>query len=87
MIKSVYPDRVFIERIKAEESAYILPENSSEEEIFAGTVTHIAGNIKNTAVGDIVVFDQFDHKEMEIEGKTYVVAKEESLICKLKINE
>jgi len=48
---------------------------------------HIAGNIKNTAVGDIVVFDEFDHKEVVIDGDTFVVAKEDTLICKLEINE
>jgi co-chaperonin GroES (HSP10) len=87
MIKSVYTDRVFIERIKPEESGYILPEDSSEEEIFAGTVMYIAENVKNTAVGDVVVFDPYDYKQMIIEGVHYIIAKEDTLICKIEKNE
>ena len=89
MIKSVYTDRVLIERLIPETvnvQGYILPKDP-DETVLVGKVVYIGEEVKNTSVGDIVVFDEFDHKEINLEGEILVIAKEETLICKVEKNE
>lgn len=86
MIESVYADRVLVEKFIPEAKnaqGYIMP-TESDEPILVGKVVYIGEEVKKTAVGDIVVFDKYDHKVIVLEGKELVIAKEETLICKFK---
>lgn len=86
MIKSVYADRVLIERFIPEAKSakgYILP-TDSDEAILVGEVVYVGEEATKTSVGDTVVFDEFDHREINLEGKILVIAKEETLICKVE---
>ena len=88
MIDKVYDDRVLIEKISPSsltEQGYIIPESSMEESL-VGTVAYIGDKVEKTSIGDVVVFEQYEYKEVIIEGETLVLTKEESLICKLKKN-
>lgn len=86
MIESVYADRVLIEKFTPETKnaqGYIMP-TDFDEPILAGKVVYIGDEVKKTAVGDIVVFNQYDHMEIKLEGDLLVIAREETLICKFK---
>jgi co-chaperonin GroES (HSP10) len=91
MIKSMYEDRVLIKIVVSPEEGgdYLVPENYEGDvnEQTAGLVTHVGTEIKNTSVGDIVVFGQFDYSKIIIEGVEHILTKEDNLICKLEANE
>jgi co-chaperonin GroES (HSP10) len=90
MIKSVYEDRILIKVVdpSQEEGDYLMPEGyDQEEEQLAGLVTHIGVEVKETVVGDVVVFGAFDYSTIIIEGVKHILTKEDNLICKLKANE
>lgn len=90
MIKSVYEDRVLIKIVdpSQEEGDYIMPEgHDEEEEQLAGLVVKVGDKIKDTHIGEVVVFGQFDYSKIFIEGVEYILTKEDNLICKLGPNE
>jgi len=87
MVKSIYGDKILINIIPSEEGEYILPQGHQGEEQLSGRVAFIGEEVKKTAVGDIVVFGQYDYNKVMIEGIGYIQTNEDNLICKLKENE
>ena len=89
MITTVYGKKVLIRELaKAEEkeNTYILPEDMEETpSLLIGVVTHI-GDVEHTKVKDVVVYDQYDHKVLIIEGNKYICSLEKDLICKIEEN-
>lgn len=87
MVDVVYADRVLLEIIDPpEEGGYIIPQGQ-EEKSLVGKVVYIGEKVLDTKVGDIVVFEELESKEISLEGDTLTLTREESLICKLKSNE
>lgn len=86
MIETVYKDRVLLERVNPPKGDYLLPEGS-EEKSLVGKVVYIGPKVTDTSIGDVVVFEEFEHSEVNIEGDNLILTREESLICKLKANE
>jgi len=87
MIKSVYEDRILIKITPSEEGEYIIPQGHEPDEELSGTVVYIGEEVKNTIIGDIVVFDQYDYSKITINDVGYILTREENLICKIGKDE
>lgn len=88
-------NRVFIEQEEAQSqtaSGIIIPPTSSQEKPFLGKVIATGpgkvdqnGKIVKMSVkpGDTVLFRKYGPDEIEIEGKTYLVASEDDILAVL----
>ena len=89
MIKKVYGNGLLIEpsvEAPIEGGGYIIPQKEDDAEvlILQGIVKY-KGDAKDTEVGDLVVFDQFEHRKIMLGDVQYVYVKsEKELICKLE---
>jgi co-chaperonin GroES (HSP10) len=87
MISKVYADKILIERVPPEDNVggYILPQDSVEDSLI-GKVAYIGEKVVDTKVGDYVVFDQYESREITIGSTTFVLTREENLTCKLEVS-
>lgn len=87
-------DRVLIEPISVEEktkSGIILPDTAEKERPEQGRVVAIgAGKVipelgkrvpVNVKIGDIVLFSKYGPTEIKVDGKEYLIAREEDILA------
>lgn len=86
-------DHVLIEPIKEEEKTkggILLPETAEKERPEQGKVVAVGPGKKNKAgqivslevkVGDKVLFTKYGPNEIKVEGKEYLIAKEEDILA------
>ena len=89
-------DHILIEAITADEktkSGIFLPETAQKEKPEQGTVVAVGTGKKTDSgeiiplevkVGDKVIFTKYGPNEIEIDGKEYLVAREEDILAILE---
>lgn len=84
-------DRVLIERVEEEEktkTGIIIPDAAREKQqkgkivaVGSGRVNEKGEVLKlDVKVGDVVLFEKYGGEDLKVDGKEYVVLKEESII-------
>jgi len=81
-------DHILIEPIKGEEktkSGILLPDTIEKERSEQGKVIAVGPGKKNIAMevkaGDRVIFSKYGPNEIKIEGKEYLIAKQEDVLA------
>ena len=86
-------DHILIEPLKAEEktkSGIFLPESADKERPEQGQITAVGPGKKlvsgkiiplSVKVGDKVLFTKYGHNEIKIDGKEYLIAREEDILA------
>ncbi len=64
-------------------SGFILPESMQKEKSAQGKILAI-GDTKNLKVGDRVIFSKYSYDEVEHEGETLYLLKEENILAVIK---
>ena len=80
-------DNILIEPIKEEdktESGIILQKTTEEERPRQGKVISVGRDIKEIKKGDVILLLKYGPSEVEIENKTYLIAKEEDILAIIK---
>ena len=89
-------DYILIEPVTAEEktkSGIFLPESAEKERPEQGTVVAVGSGKKTSSgkiipleikVGDKVLFTKYGPNEIEIDGKEYLIAREEDILAILE---
>jgi chaperonin GroES len=89
-------DNVLIEPVNAEEktkSGIFLPESATKERPEQGTVKAVGSGKRTNSgkviemevkVGDKVLFTKYGPNEIEIDGKEYLIAKQEDILAILR---
>ena len=84
-------DRVLIEPISAEdktESGIVLPETADKEKPEQGKIVAVGPGRGSKPMsikkGDIVLFTKYGPNEIKVDGKEYLIAKEEDILAILK---
>ncbi len=75
--------RALIEAIEAErttKSGIILAETSEKERPVKGKIIEV-GEDMPVSVGDLVIFKKYAPDEIEIDGKKYLIAEENDILC------
>ncbi|MFO0955506.1 MAG: co-chaperone GroES [Candidatus Saccharibacteria bacterium] len=79
-------DRIVLEQLEAEEktaSGIVLPD-SAKEKPKAAKVLAIGKDVKEVKVGDTVLYKSYGPDEVKLEGKEYLIGKEEDLLAIVK---
>ena len=79
-------DRIVLEQLEAEEktaSGIVLPD-SAKEKPKAAKVLAICKDVKEVKVGDTVLYKSYGPDEVKLEGKEYLIGKEEDLLAIVK---
>ena len=75
--------RALIEAIEAErttKSGIIIAETSEKERPVKGKIIEV-GEDMPVSVGDLVIFKKYAPDEIEIDGKKYLIAEENDILC------
>lgn len=81
-----------VSKIKLKKDFILITERPPKEGAFftegareyVGTIVHTGPNVKESQVGDLVYFEEYDHSTTIIEGITFIKCKEEAIICKIE---
>lgn len=79
-------DRVVVEQLESEEttaSGIILPD-SAKEKPEEGKVVAIGKDVAEVAVGDTVLYSKYGPNEVKVDGKEYMIVKEEDILATVK---
>lgn len=79
-------DRVVLEQIESEEktsSGIILPDSAKEKPEQAKVVA-IGPDVKGIKTGEIVLYTKYGPNEVKVEGKEYLIVKEEDVMAVIK---
>lgn len=81
-------DRVLVEAIEEKEvektkTGIYLPTSGSKEEPDQGKVVAV-GDSKKIKVGDVVIFSKYGFDKITVDGKDYLVIKEENILAVVK---
>lgn len=79
-------DRVVLEQIESEEktsSGIILPDSAKEKPEQAKVVA-IGPDVKGIKVGEIVLYTKYGPNEVKVDGKEYLIVKEEDVMAVIK---
>lgn len=79
-------DRIVLEQLEAEAktaSGIVLPE-SAKEKPKAAKVLAVGKDVKEVKVGDTVLYKSYGPDEVKLEGKEYLIGKEEDLLAIVK---
>jgi chaperonin GroES len=79
-------DRIVLEQLEAEEktaSGIVLPD-SAKEKPKAAKVLAVGKDVKEVKVGDTVLYKSYGPDEVKLEGKEYLIGKEEDLLAIVK---
>lgn len=79
-------DRVVVEQIESEEttaSGIILPD-SAKEKPEEGKVVAIGKDVVEVVVGDTVLYSKYGPNEVKVDGKEYMIVKEEDILATVK---
>jgi chaperonin GroES len=63
-------------------SGFYLPEKATEKPKFASVVA-IGANTKEIKIGDKVIYKSYSTTEVKVEGKEYILVKEEDILAKV----
>lgn len=77
-------DHILIEPIKGEEktkSGILLPETAEKEKPEQGRVVSVGPGCKEVKAGQIVLFKKYGPDEIKINGKEYLIAREEDILA------
>lgn len=78
-------DRVVAVREQAQSqtaSGIYLPDNSKEKPVLASIVA-VGPDVKHLAVGDKIIYKEYSTTELKIDGKEYLIVKEEDVLATL----
>ena len=79
-------DRIVLEQIESEEktsSGKILPDSAKEKPEQAKVVA-VGPDVKELKTGDLVLYTKYGPNEVKVDGKEYLVVKEEDVLAILK---
>lgn len=79
-------DRIVMEQLAAEEttaSGIVLP-GSAQEKPKMATILAAGKDVKEVKVGDQVIYKSYGPDEVTVDGKDYLVAKEEDILAIVK---
>lgn len=82
-------DRVVLEQIEAEEksaSGIILPDSAKEKPKMA-KVLAIGKDVKDVKKGDQVLYKSYGPDDVKVDGKEYMIAKEEDILAVIKAQQ
>lgn len=78
-------DRIIAVREQAQTrtaSGLYLPESAKEKAI-AATVESVGPDVKSLKKGDSIVYKEYTTTEVKIDGKEYIILKEEDVLAKI----
>jgi chaperonin GroES len=76
-------DRVVVERMEQEArtaSGIVLPETSKEKPE-EGVIIEIGKDVKEVKKGDQIVFGKYSPTEVKVDGRDYLIIKEEDILA------
>ncbi len=79
-------DRIVMEQLEAEEttaSGIVLPGSAQEKPKMAKVIA-IGKDVKEVKAGDQVIYKSYGPDEVKVEGKEYLIGKEEDLLAVVK---
>ena len=79
-------DRIVLEQVESEEktsSGIILPDSAKEKPEQAKVVA-VGPSVKELKTGDMVLYTKYGPNEVKVDGKEYLVVKEEDVLATLK---
>lgn len=79
-------DRIVMEQLDAEEktaSGIVLPDSAKEKPKMA-KVLAVGKEVKEVKVGDTVLYKSYGPDDVKVEGKEYLIGKEEDLLAVVK---
>jgi chaperonin GroES len=79
-------DRVVLEQLEQEEqtkSGIILPD-SAQEKPKEAKVMAVGKDVKEVKVGDVVLYKSYGPDDVKVDGKDYMIAKEEDILAVVK---
>lgn len=79
-------DRIVLEQVESEEktsSGIILPDSAKEKPEQAKVVA-VGPDVKELKTGDLVLYTKYGPNEVKVDGKEYLVVKEEDVLAILK---
>lgn len=77
-------DHIFLEPlafVEKEKSGIILPETSEKEKPQEGKILAVGPKVKSVKEGQKVLFTKYGPHEIKIDGKEYLIAKEEDILA------
>lgn len=77
-------DHILIERAKGEEktkSGILLPDTAEKEKPEQGKVISVGPGCKDVKAGQVVLFKKYSPDEIKVDGKEYLIAKEEDILA------
>jgi chaperonin GroES len=79
-------DRIVLEQLEQEEqtkSGIILPESAQEKPKMA-KVLGVGAEVKEVKEGDVVLYKSYGPDDVKVDGKDYMIAKEEDILATVK---
>lgn len=79
-------DRVVAEAIEQESktaSGIYLPDNAKEKPVMAKVIA-VGKNVKNVKVADKILYKEYSTTEVKMDGKEYILVKEEDILATVK---
>lgn len=79
-------DRIVLEQLEQEEqtkSGIILPESAQEKPKMA-KVLGVGTEVKEVKEGDVVLYKSYGPDDVKVDGKDYMIAKEEDILATVK---
>lgn len=79
-------DRIVMEQLDAEEktaSGIVLPDSAKEKPKMA-KVLAVGKEVKEVKAGDTVLYKSYGPDDVKVEGKDYLIGKEEDLLAVVK---
>jgi chaperonin GroES len=79
-------DRIVMEQLDAEEktaSGIVLPDSAKEKPKMA-KVLAVGKDVKEVKAGDTVLYKSYGPDDVKVDGKDYLIAKEEDLLAVVK---
>jgi|694.fasta_scaffold48939_4 chaperonin GroES len=79
-------DRIVLEQLQQEEqtkSGIILPDSAQEKPKMA-KVLAVGTEVKEVKEGDVVLYKSYGPDDVKVDGKEYMIAKEEDILATVK---
>ena len=75
-------DRVFVsysEELEKTAGGLYIPD-AAKEKPQRGKIEAIGSEVKNVAVGDVILFDKYSGSKITVDGQEYLILKEEDIL-------
>ncbi len=75
-------ERVFasyLDEIEKTSGGLYIPDNAKEKPQ-KGKVEAVGSEVKNVAVGDVILFDKYSGSKINLDGEDYLILKEEDIL-------